>query len=137
MSQLSLVSQSGSYGQSYLALMFDALGPFYGFVLPLTGLALFVGACVVVGKARAPAVIASYLALLPLPALLGFLGTLQGLLGSYMVISASPVFPTGTNMAEVWMIALFSSVFGLLVMLPSYLVVAVGLFVRTVRSQKT
>lgn len=122
--------------QSYLAWMFMALGPLYGLVLPLSGFALFVGACLVVGLNRRPAVIASFLVFLPVPLLIGIFGSVHGMIASLSVVAASASEPEmGRWMAEGWATALFSTLVGFLVSAPAYAVLSLGLFLRTLAAK--
>jgi biopolymer transport protein ExbB len=97
----------------------------------LSGAALFVGACLVVSLARRPAVIAAYALFLLLPLLLGALGALKGCVSSFSVLAMSG---TQIKQSQIFgglaetLVLLFTA---LTVTLPSYLVIAVGLFVRT------
>jgi ABC-type transport system involved in multi-copper enzyme maturation permease subunit len=108
----------------------EALG-LLGLLTVLSGAALFVGACLVVSLARRPAVIAAYSLFLLLPLLLGALGALKGCVSSFSVLAMS-----GTQIKQ-WQIfgglaeTLVLLLTALTVTLPSYLVIAIGLFVRT------
>jgi len=117
--------------QSYLAWMFNALGPFYGLILPLAGLTVFVGACLVVAMNRRPSVIAAYLLFLPLPILIGVFGSIHGFISAYSVIATSAGTPAPSAVAEGISTGLFTSLVGLLLTFPSYFVLAIGLFFRT------
>ncbi len=116
---------------SFLEWMFTALGPFYGLLLPLTGFAVFVGGCLVVLLSRRNAVVAAYLALVPLPFLIGLFGTIHGMLSSFQVLATAPTSPKPSDLAEGVSMALFSSFVGLAMTFPAFLVVAGGLFLRT------
>ena len=47
--------------------MYESLGPFYGLLLSLTGLVVFIGSCFVVALSKRPQVIAAYLVFVPAP----------------------------------------------------------------------
>ncbi|MCH5374186.1 MAG: MotA/TolQ/ExbB proton channel family protein [Planctomycetes bacterium] len=117
--------------RSYLSWMFSSLGPIYGLLIPLAGITVFLGACLVVAMSRRPAVIAAYLVFLPLPLLIGVFGSIQGLIASYAVIAASTTSPKPADVAAGVSTALFTVLIGLLVSFPSYFVLAVGLLMRT------
>jgi len=93
-----LAQGSDPMRQSYLGMMRMGLGPIYALLLPLSGFLVFVGACLVVALNRRPAVIASYLVILPLPLLIGLFGTLHGFLASYQVIYISEATPKMANL---------------------------------------
>lgn len=111
--------------------MFNALGPFYALVIPFAGLAVFVGACVVVSFNRRPAVIAAFLVFLPFPLLIGLFGSLQGLISSLSSIAMSGTSPMPSDVAEGISVGLFTTLVGLVVTFPSYFVLAFGLFFQT------
>ncbi len=119
---------------SYLAWMYQALGIFYALVLPLTGMLLFIGACLVVAMNRRPAVIAAYLVFLPLPLLIGLFGSIQGAISAYSVIAVSSASPDPAEIAAGISTALFSTLVGFIVSFPAYFVTAIGLFFRAVTS---
>jgi hypothetical protein len=117
-------------GMSYAEWFIRSQGLF-GLLGMLSGAAVFVGAWLVVLLARRPAVIAAYLVFLLLPLLFGIIGGLKGTVSSFAVlaltdtaIKQSAIF-AGLAETLVPILAAFVTI------LPSYLVVAVGLFVRT------
>ncbi|MEQ8785716.1 MAG: MotA/TolQ/ExbB proton channel family protein [Pirellulaceae bacterium] len=118
--------------RSLLTWMLEALGLFYGVLLPLAGLAVFVGACLVVAMNRRPSVIAAYLVFVPLPFLIGIFGTFDGFIRSFSVIAQANGTPGIVPISQGISTGLFTSLIGMLVMFPSYFVVAIGLFLRTV-----
>jgi len=123
--------------QSILSWMFQSLGIMYGTAIPLSGLVVFLGACLVVALSRRPAVIAAYLVFLPLPLLIGVLGSVHGLIASHSVIAMSDVAPEPAAVAAGISTALFSTLAGMIVSFPSYFVLSIGLFLRTLLSPST
>lgn len=117
--------------QSFLSWMFSALGPFYGLLIPLTGFALFIGACCVVGLNRRPAVVAAFLVFLPLPLMIGLFGSVHGFISSLSIIATAGSTPRPSEIAEGISMGLFTTLVGLLVTFPSFFVLAFGLFFRT------
>ena len=109
-------------------------GGLVGLLIPVLGLAIFVGAIYVVAMHRRPAVIASYLAIVPLPLLLAPVGALKALLVWCSVIAMSDVTPSANYWASGMSAILIPVIEGTLATIPSYLVVAIGLFVRTLRA---
>jgi biopolymer transport protein ExbB/TolQ len=79
-------------------------------------------------------VIASFLVFLPLPLLIGIFATVQGMIASYAVIAASTSTPKPSEVASGISTALFTVLIGLAVSFPAYLVLAFGLFLRTLAS---
>lgn len=136
-SSVLVLAQTGPVGKSFLYWMVEALGPFYSLVIPLAGLVIFMGACLVVAMSRRPAVIAAYLVFLPLPLLIGIYGSIQGFIASYSVIAASVVTPKPSEVAAGISTGLFTSLVGLMVSFPAYFVLASGLFLRTLYSPRT
>jgi len=119
---------------------FDSLGRFYGWLIPVVALLVFLGACLVVALNRRPSVIAAYLVVLPLPALIGIYATLSGFITGYSVFFSAAEGDPGVSFAQhVTLVAscLVSSLFGLLLTAPSYVILAVGLFVRALLYRPT
>jgi len=117
--------------QSFLSWMITSLGPFYALVIPLTGLAVFIGACVVVASSRRPAVVAAFLVFLPLPLMIGLIGTVHGFISSFQIIATAGATPKPSDIAAGISTGLFTTLVGLLVTFPSLLVLAFGLFFKT------
>lgn len=118
--------------KSYLMWAFESMGIFYSLVLPAAGLAVFLGAILVVALNRRPGVIAAYLVFLPLPLLIGVFGSVHGLIFSLSAISSSGSDLPARVLVAAWPSALFTTYFALLVSFPSYFIVAIGLFVRAI-----
>jgi hypothetical protein len=119
----------------YFVWFIKCLGLF-GLLGLLSELAVFIGAVVVVIKVRRPAVIAAYLVFVPMPLLFGLLGTVTSLVSAFAVLSVSNVQLTNAEIMRGVTEALLFTHMGLLGTLPSYLVIAVGLFVRTLSADK-
>ncbi len=116
--------------ESYASWVIRCLGIF-GLSTVLAGVAIFIGACLVVCLARRPAVIAAYLVFLLLPLLLGALGALRGCVSSFAVIAVSGVQLKQSQIFAGLSESLLFLLSALAITLPSYFVLAVGLFVRT------
>jgi len=121
--------------QSFLSWMFRAMGPLYGLLIPMAGLAIFAAACLVVASNRRPAVIAAFLVFLPLPLMIGLFGTLHGFISSFTVMATAGSTPKPSELAEGIAMGLFTAFVGLLVTFPSYFVLAFGLFLRTLTAK--
>ncbi len=115
---------------SYAMWVVASLG-LLGLLMLLSGAAIFLGACLVVFLARRPAVIASYLVFLLLPLLLGVLGALKSFVSCFAVIAMAGVTLKQSQICAGLTEALLLPWYALMVTLPSYLVIAIGLFVRT------
>ncbi|MGA2032992.1 MAG: hypothetical protein ABSG68_12085, partial [Thermoguttaceae bacterium] len=113
--------------QSYAAWMIQSLGLF-GLLMLLSGVAVFIGACLVVSLARRPAVIASYLVFLLLPLLFSAVGALKGSVASFAVLAVADVQIKQSQIFAGLSEALLLPLSALMITLPSYFVVAVGLF---------
>lgn len=122
---------------SFFSWAYELLGPGTSLVILLAGLVVFLAACVAVTKSRRPSVIAAYLTLLPLPVLLGIFLALGPQISSLAVFSlpAQPA-PSSSQTAAGVAGALLPIYLALMVSWPSYLVLAIGLIVRTVQSGK-
>ena len=133
-SSLAMQANPAPAQQSTIQWMIDAAGPFNIFLLVGLGFALFIGACAVVMLSRRPALVATYLVLLPVPLLAGILVVLNSNIASMSVIAAGPVTLTGAEIAQgigESLIVLFVSLW---VTLPAYFVLSVGLMFRAYRS---
>ena len=117
--------------QSVLSWAITSLGPVFAPLILGSGVLIFLGACVVVLFQRRPSVIAAYLVFVPLPWLMGILGTCWGGLQTLSAIAMSEVAPKPSELAAGISTSLFSSLVGLVASLPAYLVVAMGLLIRT------
>ena len=117
---------------SLLAWMFQALGPLYGLLLPAVGLLVFIVGLMVVTMNKRPSVIAAYLPFVALPALIGMFGVVHGMIASMSVVANAGATPKPSEIAEGVSLSLFAALVGLRVSFPSFVVVAMGLFVRAV-----
>ena len=116
--------------KSNLMLMIETMGLTGLFVLIL-GLAIFIGACLLVAKKRRTSTLAAYLVLLPLPTYIGVLGQLKGISASLSVISVSGAQPSRQEWAGGFAESALIMFICLLVTLPSYLALAYGLLAST------
>ena len=116
---------------SYLAWIYNALGPLYMLGLPLLGLLAFVGAIIVVAKNRRPADIASFIYFAAAPLLLGMFGVVHGMISSFQVIAAGASSPKPSEIAMGVGTSLFAALVGLMCSFPAYGVLAVGYIIRT------
>ena len=132
-SSLAMQADPAPVPKSNLMLMIQTMGLSGLFVLIL-GLTIFIGACLVVAKSRRTSSVAAYLILLPLPTFIGVLGQLKGIYASLSVISVSGVQPSGQEWAGGFAESALTMFLCLLVTLPSYLVLAIGLLVREFKS---
>jgi hypothetical protein len=121
------------HAESLLDWMLEALG-LNAVVLPVLGLLLFGGGLLVVLLSRRPAVIAACLAFVPLPLMIGLFGMLHGAVMSFRVIANSVTAPKPAELAEGISIALFTPFVALLFTMPGFLVLALGLLVRTIQA---
>jgi hypothetical protein len=121
---------------SYLGWVIETLGPFYSVVIPLAGLSVFFAACFVVMRSRRPGMIAAWLVLVPLPLLVGF----QAAMFRWMSVSAelsmssSGVPLTVAQIGEISFSGLVPLCVGLLEIWPAFVILTVGLIVRTYQS---
>jgi hypothetical protein len=103
----------------------------------LAGMAVFLGACVVVVLARRPKAIAFYRMFLLLPLLFGVLGAVKACVSSLAVLDVPGVRISAIQVAAVVFHAALTPLGdALVVTLPSVLVLAIGQFVRTRRADR-
>lgn len=120
---------------SMLSWLIDSAGLF-GLLVVLSALIVFIGAVIVVMASRRPGVIAACFPWLLLPLWLGFMGILWGSLQSFMVIAFSDVNPKPKDVAEGVSMALVCPLLALVLTFPGYLVLSLGLFLRTLAAGK-
>ncbi|MGO8749972.1 MAG: hypothetical protein ACLQNE_28840 [Thermoguttaceae bacterium] len=126
-------------GKSFFQWAFETLGTDASLEVLTAGVVVFLGSCFVVAKSRRPSVIASCLILLPLPSMVAVGKTLSRLVGSLAVLSQSSAAVaqlSGPQVAGGVAASLLPLSLALMVTWPSYLVLAVGLIVRTVFSNR-
>ena len=121
--------------QSLLLWFFRALGWRYTLMLPAVTFLSFVLLCFVVFYGRGWAAGAAAVLLVPLPLLVGLMGTIDGLMSSYMVIATSDVMPKPSEVAEGVSTALVTSMVGMCLMIPNYWLAVIGLLVRSMRNE--
>jgi hypothetical protein len=118
--------------QSYLAWMYNALGIKYAALLTLSGLCVFFVVIAAVIFCKRPATLASFLVLLPLPFLIGVFASVEGMIASWSVMATSTTSPNPSELGLGISTALFSTLVGLVVTFPSYLLMAIGLPLRAI-----
>lgn len=116
---------------SLLEWAYQSLGPFYILALFGSGFVIFVGGCLVVLLARRPSVSAAYLVFVPIPLLIGVFGTFEGFIAAMSVMGTSSSAPQASEIAEGLSMSSFSTLVGILCMLPAFFVVSLGLFLKT------
>jgi hypothetical protein len=116
--------------ESYVAWLMRCLGT-VGLLTLVTGAGVFLGACAVVFWARRPAVIASYLVFLLLPLLLGEIAAISAMVSVFGTLARSGAEASGSQILGSLAQVLVTPLSALIITAPSYLVVAIGLFVRT------
>jgi len=123
------------HDQNFLLWLLQCLGLF-GMLAMLAGLVIFVGSWVVIFATRRPAVIASYLVFLPLPMLLAVAGALKGLVNVFSVSTISGIELKQTQITGALAEVLVLPLSALLTIIPSLIVVGLGLFVRTLSAER-
>jgi hypothetical protein len=107
----------------------------YGIVVLSVGLAAFVGACLLVTTCKRPAVIAAYLPVVLFPLLVGVHGSVAMHYEFYDRLSKVSKIHDMSSLADDQAQSAYMLYLGVLATWPAFLVVAVGLFVRTLRYQ--
>jgi hypothetical protein len=121
--------------KSFLLWLLESLGLF-GMLAVLAGVVIFFGSWIVIFTTRRPAVIASYLVFLPLPLLLAIAGALKGLVGAFSLVGMSGVEVKQVQIIGALSEALVLPLSALLVTIPSLVIVAFGLFIRTLSTER-
>ncbi|MDZ7618205.1 MAG: hypothetical protein U1E05_14460 [Patescibacteria group bacterium] len=121
--------------RSLLECMFLSLGPFYGTLLPLSGLLAFVLVLILVVRGKGPMAVAALVFIVHVPFLIGVYGMVQGLVAAFSVLAGSPTGPTPSELAIAFWTALFTPLVGMLVMVPAYLTAVIGTFIRAMKGE--
>lgn len=105
----------------------------YGIIALLAGLAVLVGACLVVKLSRRPAVIAAYASFVLIPLLIGIYGWAEIQQDAYYFVTIGEkikIDQFAISQSHAWR----ALQLGLLASLPAFLVVAIGLLVRSIQA---
>jgi MotA/TolQ/ExbB proton channel family protein len=121
---------------SFVQWFFMALGTRYTIMLPLAALIAFVVIIVVLARGRGWAAGAAAVLAPLMPLLVGLLGTIDGLIMSYMVIASSDAAPKPSEVAEGVSTSLVAALVGLTLTAPIYLVAVFGLLIRSLMAEK-
>ncbi len=121
--------------EPYAVWIIRCLGLF-GLLTLLSALALFLGACLVVVLARRPAVIAAYLVFLPLPLWFAAIAMLKSNVSAFSVLAVTGVQLKNSQICAGLAESIIPVLAALMATLPSYLVIAFGLFIRTLLANK-
>jgi len=114
---------------SYLFWLFQSLG-FYSLLLLGSGFMMFVGAVLVAAMSRRPSVLAAYLALVPIPAILGVIGMFHGLITIFEVVATAESAVHPASLASGISSTLVCPLTGILCSLPAFLVTVICLLVK-------
>jgi hypothetical protein len=128
-----LLEPDGQPPTSSALWLLTSLGLF-GLLATAMGLLNFVGACVVVCLARRPSVVAAYMVFLFLPLLLGALGAVKGMVSAFSVVAMSGVDVKLSLIVAAVSEALVNPLVALMLTIPSFLVLAIGLFIKTIKA---
>jgi hypothetical protein len=120
---------------SLLSWLFMALGWRYSLLLPLAAVIGFVTVMLIVVRGRGPAMAGAVLLIAPLPLLVGIVGMAEGILSIQLVISGTGTDPKPSALAEGISMSFVSVWIGLFLSIPSYLVAAIGLAIRSLTCQ--
>lgn len=123
--------------QSFLLFLINALGIRYAFLLPAAALVAFIVVLILVLRGKGPELVGALIFIVPLPVLVGILGTVDGMLASYQVIAMSDLAPKPSEVAQGISMSLVSAWIGLMLAVPGYLLAAVGLAVRALAGQRS
>jgi hypothetical protein len=121
---------------SYFQWVMTSLG-FFGVAIPLLGFAILAGAFVVVTVNRRPAAMAAYLLFVPAPLFVALFALAKGTVASFSIVALSDIELKQSELAGGLAESGLLLVAGLLATVPSYLVVAIGLFIRTLQADET
>ncbi len=114
----------------------SALGPLYLILLPLSGIVGFIFVCLLLSRGRGPMAAASILLFVHAPLMIGIFAAIQGMTSAYTVMAMSPSTPKPAEIAVGISMSLVAPMVAMLLMIPSYLVAALGTFIRAVKSNR-
>jgi len=117
--------------ESYVHWLLRMLGPLWGFLIPLAGGVVFLGAFFVVLVSRKPRVIAAFFVFLPLPFILALFAAFSRQLASLSVLAASTANPTAAQWSEGLSAMIVPLLVAIHLTLPSYLLLSLGLLITT------
>jgi hypothetical protein len=103
-------------------------------VIPVLGLATLFGACAIVARCRRKALIAAYLLFIPFPLIVAFFDLTTGMKSSFAAIASGVPVPQQAEVYAALAGSLRVLILGLVPTALAYLVVAVGLFARTLQA---
>lgn len=116
--------------QSMFLWLFRALGIRYTIWLPVVTVLALVLAVLAIWKFKTPALTAALLAVVPLPLLLGAIGSIDGLVACFQIIMISSATPRASEFADGGAMSLVSMQVGLILSVPLYLLALVALCYR-------
>ena len=119
---------------SFLMWLISALGWRYVLLLPASALLTFAltAVLVIAGKGRTTGAALGFIVAIPF--LIGLFGMFDGLMASFMVIAHSTVAPKPSQYAEGMSMSIVTPLVGMFLMVPSYLLATVGLFIRALKN---
>jgi len=118
--------------QSMLGWFFESLGIFYFLLLALAAISSFAMILILVIRGRGPLCGTAMVLIVPIPFLVGIFGGIDGLMRSYMVISAGSIAPHPNEAAAAISTSLVAPFVGMLLMVPGYLLATGGMLARSI-----
>jgi hypothetical protein len=115
---------------SFLLWLYKQLGFRYAFLLPGSGLAVFLGGVAVAARARRPAPLAAYLLLALLPFFIGVFAAIEGMFLTNFILSQSARFPRMDEFASGYAASLVAVLVGMVATAPTYLLIACALVMK-------
>jgi MotA/TolQ/ExbB proton channel family len=117
---------------SYALWLLNSLG-LVGLLATAVGLLNFIGACLVVCLARRPSVVAAFMVFLVLPLLLAALGAVKGTVNAFSAIEMTGVEVKLSQIVGVVSEAMVNPLVALILAIPSFLILSIGLFIKTLK----
>lgn len=108
------------------------LNSFFSVLVLLSVTLTFVRACYLLATKRPSAALAAYLVVLPVPVFLSLCGLMRGVIASLSVIATTPTSDiSNADISAACAVSLSSVFMAVMVSVPTYVVLAIGLLVRT------
>ena len=112
-----------------------SVGYLYGPLLLVSGLGVFIGACIVIGYRRRGRATAAYLSIVPLPVVIGVIGTLHGTTQCFVNVHDGD--PVDMDILVGLTSCLATTWVGLLFALPTYLMISITWILRAIAEERS
>lgn len=115
-----------------------AVSDFTGLLVAIAGALIFLCAWLLLATRRRNSALAAYLLMVPIPVVICLIGQMSGMLSSLLVIAATPDRSVPqSDLASGFATTMAQLLFAIMVTIPTYVLLAIALLVRTTAEQRT